>query len=157
LPIASQNQSNWPLMQPLLANPALTPQPSDIAHSRDAYRELLQIRGSSGLFHMQTQAEVQTNLHFLNVGPSQTPGLIVMKLDANSGDFGRYQHIVVVLNATNAQVRFQSPALVGLHLRLHPVQQNSSDPIVGQSTFNSQTGTVVVPGLTTAVFVTSKP
>jgi pullulanase len=41
LPIASQNQSNWPLMQPLLANPALTPQPSDIAHSRDAYRELL--------------------------------------------------------------------------------------------------------------------
>jgi pullulanase len=33
LPIASQNQGNWPLMQPLLANAALTPQPSDIAHS----------------------------------------------------------------------------------------------------------------------------
>ena len=47
---------------------------------------------ASDLFHMQTQAEVQANLHFLNVGPSQTPGLIVMKLDANSGDFARYQH-----------------------------------------------------------------
>ena len=157
LPIASQNQSNWPLMQPLLANPALTPQPSDIAHSRDAYREFLEIRGSSGLFHMQTQAEVQTNLHFLNVGPSQTPGLIVMKLDANSGDFGRYQHIVVVFNATNAQITFQNPALVGLNLRLHPVQQHSADLIVGQSSFNAQSGTVVVPALTTAVFVTGKP
>jgi pullulanase len=35
------------------------PLPADIAHSRDAYRELLQIRGSSDLFHMATQAEVQ--------------------------------------------------------------------------------------------------
>ncbi len=157
LPIASQNQGNWPLMQPLLANPALTPLPTDIAHSRDAYRELLQIRGSSDLFHMQTQTEVQANLHFLNVGPSQVPGLIVMKLDANSGDFGRYQHIVVVFNATNGQVTFQNPGLVGLNLRLHPVQQHSADPIVGQSSSNSQSGTVVVPALTTAVFVSSKP
>ena len=41
----------------------------------------------------------------------------------NGADFGRYQHIVVVFNAT----------------------------------FNSQSGTVIVPALTTAVFVTSKP
>jgi pullulanase len=157
LPIASQNQGNGPLMQPLLANPALTQQPSDTAHSRDAYRELLQIRGSSSPFHMQTQAEVQANLHFLNVGASQTPGLIVMKLDASSGDFGPYQHIGVVFNPANAQVTFQNPALLGLNLHLHPVQQNSSDPIVGQSSSNAQSGTVVVPALTTAVFVTSKP
>ena len=91
------------------------------------------------------------------MGPSQTPGLIVIKLDAGSGDFGRYRHIVVVFNATNAQVTFQNPALVGLNLHLHPVQQNSSDPIVGQSLSNAQSGTVVVPALTTAVFVTSKP
>src|SRR6266404_4398 len=86
LPIASQNLGNWPIMQPLLANPALTPRPADIAHARDALRELLQIRGTSGLFHMHTLAEVQANLHFLNAGPSQTPGLIVMKLDANGGE-----------------------------------------------------------------------
>src|SRR6266404_2933237 len=157
LPIASQNQGNWPIMQPLLANPALTPRPADIAHARDAFREFLQIRGTSGLFHMHTLAEVQANLHFLNAGPSQTPGLIVMKLDANGGDFGRYQHIVVVFNATNAQASFQNSALVGLGLHLHPVQQHSTDPIVGQSSFNAQTGTLIVPRLTTAVFVTGKP
>ncbi len=157
LPIASQNQGNWPIMQPLLANPALTPQPSDIAHARDAFREFLKIRGSSGLFHMHTLADVQANLHFLNTGPSQTPGLIVMKLDTNGGDFGRYQHIVVVFNVTKAQVSFRNSALAGLKLGLHPIQEHSSDPIVGQSSFNSQTGTVAVPALTTAVFVTGLP
>jgi pullulanase len=157
LPIASQNQGNWPIMQPLLANPALTPKPADIAHSRDAFREFLRIRGTSGLFHMHTVAEVQANLHFLNVGPSQTPGLIVMKLDANGGDYGRYQHIVVVFNATNAQMSFQNPELTGLRLHLHPVQQHSTDSLVGQSSFNTQTGTVMVPALTTAVFVTDEP
>jgi pullulanase len=157
LPIASQNLGNWPIMQPLLANPALTPRPADIAHARDAFREFLQIRGTSGLFHMHTLAEVQANLHFLNAGPSQTPGLIVMKLDANGGDFSRFQHIVVVFNATNAQVSFQNSTLVGLGLHLHPVQQHSSDPIVGHSSFNAQTGTLVVPALTTAVFVTEQP
>ncbi len=58
---------------------------------------------------------------------------------------------------TTQQVTFQNPALVGLNLRLHPVQQHSADPIVGQSSFNSQSGTVMVPALTTTVFVTSKP
>ena len=157
LPIASQNQGNWPIMQPLLANPALTPQPADIAHARDAFREFLQIRGTSDLFHMHTLAEVQANLHFLNVGPSQTPGLIVMKLDAHGRDSGRYQHIVVVFNATNAQVSFQNSTLAGLGLHLHPIQRHSADPMVGQSSFNTQTGTLVVPALTTAVFVTEQP
>jgi pullulanase len=129
----------------------------DIAHARDAFRELLRIRGTSGLFHMHTLAEVQANLHFLNVGPSQTPGLIVMKLDANGGDYGRFRHIVVVFNATNAQVSFQNSALVGLGLHLHPFQQNSADPVVGGSSFNSATGTAIVPALTTAVLVTEQP
>jgi pullulanase len=157
LPIASQNQGNWPIMQPLLANPALTPLPADIAHARDAFREFLEIRGTSGLFHMHTLAEVQANLHFLNAGPNQTPGLIVLKLDASGGDYGRYQHIVVVFNATNAQVSFQNSALAGLKLHLHTVEQNSSDPIVRQSSFNAETATLIVPGLTTAVFVAEQP
>jgi len=157
LPIRSQNQGNWSIMQPLLANPALKPQPADIARARDAFRELLQIRGTSGLFHMHTLAEVQDNLHFLNAGPSQTPGLIVMKLDANGGDYGRYQHIVVVFNSTNGQVSFQNSALAGLKLHLHPVQLHSSDATVGQSSFNATTGTVAVPALTTTVFVSEQP
>jgi pullulanase len=157
LPIASQNQSNWPIMTPLLMNSAYTPLPANIAYSNQAFEDLLQIRYSSGLFRMPTFTQVQQNLTFLNTGQSQTPGLIVMKLDANGRDYGQYKHIVVVFNAANEQTTFTDPtAFGGLHLHLHPVQQNSSDPATRQSTFNSQSGTVTVPALTTAVFVSEK-
>ena len=153
LPIASQNQSQWPLMTPLLSNPAYTPQPQNIAGTTAAFQEFLRIRYSSGLFRMATLAEIQRNLTFLNTGVSQTPGLIVMKLDANGGNYGPYKHIVVVFNATNAQVNFTDSRLRGLRLSLHPFQRSSADPIARQSTFNSQQGTATVPALTTAVFV----
>jgi len=153
LPIASQNQGQWSLMTPLLSNSAYTPQPSNIAYSGAAFEELLQIRYSSGLFRMATLAEIQKNLTYLNTGASQVPGLIVMKLDANGGDYGPYKHIVVVFNATNAKIDFLSAQLQGLKLHLHPVQMNSADPITRQSTFNAQQGQFTVPALTTAVFV----
>jgi pullulanase len=156
LPIASQNQSNWPIMQPLLANSAYTPQPANIVYGSEAFQELLEIRYSSDLFRMPTFQEVQQNLSFLNTGQSQTPGLIVMKLDANGRDYGQYRHVVVVFNATNEQTTFTDGRLQGLKLHLHSVQQNSSDPATRQSTFNSKQGTATVPALTTAVFVTEK-
>jgi len=153
LPIASQNEGQWPIMTPLLSNPAYTPLPVNIAYSTAAFSELLNIRYSSDLFRMPTLEEVQQNLTFLNTGQNQTPGLIVMKLDANGRNYGIYKHIVVVFNATNAPVTFTDARLQGLALHLHPVQQNSSDPATRQSTFNSKLGTATVPALTSAVFV----
>jgi pullulanase len=152
LPLASQNGGQWSIMQPLLANPGYTPLPANISYTGSAFRELLQIRYSSDLFHMATFAEVQQNLSFLNEGPNQIPGLIVMKLDSN-GAYQGYQHILVVFNATDSPVTFTDSRLQGLHLHLHPVQQSSSDPVTRQSTFNSQAGSTTVPALTTGVFV----
>jgi pullulanase len=140
-------------MTPLLSNPAYTPQAKNIAATTAAFQELLRIRYSSGLFRMATLGEIQQNLTFLNTGPSQTPGLIVMKLDANGRRYGPYQRIVVVFNATNAQVNYTDSHLRGMKLHLHPEQRSSADPVVRQSTFNSQQGTATVPALTTAVFV----
>jgi pullulanase len=154
LPIASQNQGQWPIMVPLLSDAAYTPLPANIAYSGAAFNELLKIRYSSELFRMPTFEEVQQNLTFLNTGQGQTPGLIVMKLDANGGNYGIYKHIVVVYNATNASVAFTDSRLKGLALHLHPVQRNSSDPATRESTFNGKSGTATVTALTTAVFVT---
>ena len=90
----------------LLSNPAYTPQPANIAYTEAAFQDLLKIRYSSGLFRMATEGDIQQNLTFLNTGPSQIPGLIVMKLDANGGNYGMYKHILVVFNATDGQVNF---------------------------------------------------
>ncbi len=153
LPIASQNGGQWPIMTPLLSNPAYTPQPQNIAYSSRAFREFLQIRYSSGLFRMASFGEIQQNLMFLNTGPNQVPGVIAMKLDANGGDYGRFNHIVVIFNATNQQLTFTDASMQGLRLHLHPVQQSSSDMLTRQSRFDSKAGTATVPALTTAVFV----
>jgi pullulanase len=153
LPIASQNQSEWPIMQPLLANPALDPTPQNISAATKAFQEFMAIRYSSGLFRMQTFHEVQSNLTFLNTGQNQIPGLIVERLDDHGTNYGRFHHVVVFFNGSNAPVNFTGTSLAGMHLHLHPVQQHSSDATVQQSTFNSQQGTATIPALTTAVFV----
>jgi pullulanase len=153
LPIASQNGGQWSILTPLLSDPEYTPQPQNIAYSGNAFREFLQIRYSSRLFRMPTFGEVQRNLTFLNVGPNQVPGLIAMRLNANGGDYGQYTNILVVFNATDQQMTFTDGNLAGLHLRLHPVQRSSSDPLTRQSSFNSKAGSATVAGLTTAVFV----
>ncbi|HEY3626154.1 MAG TPA: pullulanase-type alpha-1,6-glucosidase [Terracidiphilus sp.] len=153
LPIASQNQAQWPIMQPLLANPALAPTPQNISATTQAFQEFMAIRYSSGLFRMATLNEVENYLSFLNTGPSQTPGLIVMRLDDHGSNYGKYHHIVVFFNGGNTQVTFTDASLAGMHLHLHPVQDGSSDPVVKQARFKSQQGTATIPALTTAVFV----
>jgi pullulanase len=140
-------------MTPLLGNPAYAPRPVDISYSGAAFQEFLAMRSGSDLFHMSSSDQVQQNLLFLNTGPNQIPGLIVMKLDAHGHHYQGYQHILVVFNATNSPVTFSSGLLVGEPLQLHPVQQHSKDPIVRQSRFDVRAGAATVPALTTAVFV----
>jgi pullulanase len=156
LPLANVNQSNWPIMQPLLANPALTPSPENISAAAEAFQMLLRIRNSSRLFHMSTLQEIQNNLHFLNTGATQVPGLIVMKLDAGRQDYGPYDHIVVVFNATLSSINFQSDELKNLGLHLHPLELQSSDSATRASRVNGKTGTATVEALTTAVFVSMR-
>jgi pullulanase len=155
LPIASENQSNWPFMQPLLANAALKPTPANIDLSRQVFQDFLSIRASSSLFRMSTLAQVQASLHFLNTGPHQIPGVIVMALNGAAGQCGQYSEVLVVFNATTAAVNFQDNSLKGLRLQLHPLQARSADATVRQATFNGSTGTAGVPALTTAVFVSN--
>ncbi len=99
------------IAQPLLANPALIPKQEDIVASRDALLEFLRIRESSLLFRMESLEEVQANLHFLNAGPNQIPGLILMKLDSNGRDYGAYRSMVVAFNATARAITFADLAL----------------------------------------------
>jgi pullulanase len=161
LPLANVNQAQWPFMQPLLADPALTPQPANLSTAAEAFQIFLGIRSSSRLFHMDSLQEVQNNLHFLNTGTSQIPGLIVMRLDDGDEDHhrhedrGHYNHIVVVFNATASTINFQADSLKGLDLYLHPLQLLSSDPDTRASSFDNRKGTATVKALTTAVFVSN--
>ncbi len=156
LPPADDNRDNWQFMRPRLVEAKLTPEREDIARSSDAFKTMLQIRYSSPLFRLQTAEEVEQRLEFLNTGPEQVPGVIVMSL-ADGGrlpdldpNFGR---VVVVFNATPERHTFKVPELDGLRLLLHPLQRAGNDETVKTSAFYERTSQLSVPAFTTAVFV----
>mgnify|MGYP005840140877 FL=1 len=158
LPPAWDNQSNWPIMAPLLANPALKPDASLMQATYEHFREMLRIRRSTPLFRLRTAAEVERMVSFFNNGPDQIPGLIVMsisdngpsRLDPNIGQ------VVVLFNARPETVTLTIPELANGDLSLHDVQVVSSDERVTQSRYTAD-GTFSVPGRTTAVFVGPRP
>jgi pullulanase/glycogen debranching enzyme len=157
LPVAGKNQDNWPIMQPLLANPDLKPGADHIMQSAALFQELLAMRDSSPLFRLQTLEDVQKRVAFHNTGSAQLPGLIVMSIDDMSDtavDLDRhYEAIVVLVNANDEAQSISLSDLVGQDLALHLVQANSVDDTVKTSTFDSVNGSFTVPGRTTAVFV----
>ena len=151
----AENQPNWPLMEQLLGNPALKPTQTDILSGVNHFQEMLHIRKSSKLFRLETAAQVQEHLSFLNTGTSQTPGLIVMQLtdSMTNGLDPKYDRIVTLFNASDEPATFTAAGLVNRKLQLHSVQANSADPVVRSSQFNKTTGTFTIPPRTTAVFV----
>ncbi|MFS1522935.1 pullulanase-type alpha-1,6-glucosidase [Microbulbifer sp. 2304DJ12-6] len=154
LPMADKNEDKWPLMQPLLANPALAPKRRHRRWSSALFREQLAIRNSSPLFRLPDAEAVAAHVHFLNTGPDQIPGLIVMALSDAEGSFDpRFERIVVLFNGDDDTVAFASDTLRGLPLRPHPRQRRSVDPRLQRASFNRHNGSFTLPGRTTAVFV----
>jgi pullulanase len=158
LPPAQDNQSNWPIMAPLLANPAFTASTGEILASFDHFREALAIRRSSRLFRLRTAAEIVDRVRFHNTGPDQLAGLVAMEVSDPSGSVDRkYLRVVVLFNANDEAQTLHVGHLAGRSLGLHPIQAVSADSIVRTSSFAGATGAFSVPGRTTAVFVELRP
>ncbi|MBB6169999.1 pullulanase-type alpha-1,6-glucosidase [Nocardiopsis mwathae] len=152
LPRARDNEDKWPYARPLLADPALRADCAAIENSRARFGELLRIRASSPVFTLGSAEQVQRRVSFPLSGPQETPGVITMRLDATDVD-PRWSSVTVVFNAS-PHVRTQTvEALRGADTALHPVQAESDDPVVGESSVDPETGTLTVPGRTVAVFV----
>jgi len=148
LPIAEKNLDKWDVMAPLLANPDLEPSRWLQFKSARYFRELLNIRYGSSLFRMRDKESIIDRVSFLNTGPNQTPGLIVMRLKDGNHWWGREQ--LVLFNGSKQEIEFQHEALDSVHYRLHPAQRRSIDWQTRQSRYKH--GTFSVPAMTTAVF-----
>jgi pullulanase-type alpha-1,6-glucosidase len=151
--LPSEGRDKWDLFRPLLANPALKPAKAEILFTVNVFRETLRIRKSSPLFRLRTADDVQKSVSFLNTGPWQIPGLIVMQLtDVDDLDTD-HKAIVVLFNASPETVTFADDSFKDLKFELHPVQAASFDEIIRRADFDTARGMFTIPGLTTAVFV----
>ncbi|HYK01587.1 MAG TPA: pullulanase-type alpha-1,6-glucosidase [Thermoanaerobaculia bacterium] len=153
LPPAGDNQANWPLFQPLLANASLKPATTDIATAAQNFRELLAIRRSTRLFRLRTAADIQARVQTLT---GAAPGVIVMTVSDTDGAVDRQRDLIAVaINATGVAQSHNAASLASRTLTLHPVQAAGSDATVKTSAFAN--GTFTVPARTTAVFVSRRP
>jgi len=155
LPPAEDNEKNWPLFQPLLANAALRPQPADIAFARDAFRDLLAIRASSTLFRLRTAGEVAQRLRFFNVGPQQEPTVIAAHLDGRAYPGAGFAGIRYFINVDKAAHVVVDDAARGKTVRLHPVHGAAAagDKRAAEARFDAATGGFSIPARTAVVFV----
>ncbi len=148
LPFEGENAANWPVAQPLLADPNLSVGRPEILRAVRHMREFLLIRRTSELFRLRTADEVQERLRFHNTGPDQIPGLIVMSLKGRRG-----LDLVVLFNADVEARTFALPEAGSSWFVLHPVLALSDDAVVRASRYDRATRTFRVPARTTAVFV----
>ncbi len=157
LPAANRNAGNWDLMRPILGNNLIKPSSSQIVAARDYMTDLLSIRKDSSLFRLRSGQEVQQRLRFLNVGPSQVPGVVVMALDGVQPTVlpgAKYRQVVVLFNADKVAKSVNVSELRGKQLRLHPVLLNSqADPLAKSASYAADSGSFSVPPRSTVVFV----
>ena len=149
LPPFGDNQGNWDEQRPLLANPDVDIDRSDVRRASRHMREMLRIRKSSKLFRLRTGDDVKERVEFHNTGPGQVPGLVVMSLRGH-----RDVEIVVLFNATTERQDFVlDTGGDDEEFELHRVQRYSRDAVVRTSSYDEDSATFSVPARTTAVFV----
>jgi pullulanase len=156
LPLAQDNQGQWNTIGSLASNIETQVSMSHIALSSAVFKEFVTIRQSSKLFRLTDTQNVIDRVGFHNTGVSQTQGLIVMSLDDGAGleDLDEnVDAIVVVINGTS--IEQSHTILTASNFELHSVQQASADLTVQNASFvvAANSGTFIVPALTTAVFV----
>lgn len=158
LPPAEKNRDRWPVIRDRIARRDLVPGRAELDQTAGAFEDLLAVRRGSALFRLRTAEDVQARVGFLNSGPAQVPGVIVMTLsDALEGapDLDpEWERIVVVFNATPTEQRVTHPAFARNAFELHPRQATGADAVVRTARADRAGSSLVVPARTTAVFVT---
>jgi pullulanase/glycogen debranching enzyme len=156
LPPKSDNGESWPLMQPLLANAALRPAPSDIAFARDVTRDLLAIRASTSLLRLRTTHDIRQRLTFPNSGLNQNPVVLVGHANGKGYAGANFKDLLYLINVDKVAHDITLPEEATKAYQLHPVQAASTGAdarVRSGATADPSTGRFTVPARTTAVFV----
>jgi pullulanase len=151
LPPADDNGKDYALMRPLLANPAIKPQPADIAFARDVFRDLLAVRASTTLLRLRTSEDIRQRLRFFNTGSKQEATVIAAHIDGKDYPGARFGGLAYFINVDKTAHTLAIPELTGRKLRLHPAQR--ADKRVLEAKFDQHSGAVTIPARTAVVFV----
>jgi pullulanase/glycogen debranching enzyme len=159
LPPEPDNGRRWPVMAPLLADPALRPSTADMALARDCALDLLRLRRDLPLLRLGSRERILRQVSFPVSGTEDgRPDVVVMLVEDEGQEpaevvDARHSGLLLVLNASGLPVAQHLPGLVGQEWELATVQREGADPVVRGTVWESAAGTAHVPGLTAAVLV----
>ncbi|AXH97595.1 pullulanase-type alpha-1,6-glucosidase [Ornithinimicrobium avium] len=156
LPPEPDNGRRWPVLAPLLGDPALRPSTQDMRLARDCALDLLRIRRDLPLLRLGSSGRVLDKVSFPVSGTEHgRPDVVVMLVDDTAGEQvdPLLSGVLVVLNLSSGPVRQHVPWLAPERWRLCDVQRDGADPVVRGTTWDAQAGSVEVPALTAAVLV----
>ena len=158
-PRSDKDQANYDLIESVLKT-AQKPAKADMQQMVSYFEELTRLRKENPLLTLGKGEEVIKRVDFRNVGPNQTPGLIVMTIDdgisAGADIDPANDAAVVIINATpNSQTvgdfkdgEDKAITLEGFQLSAAHSKDNS---IAGDASFAN--GQFTVPAWSAAVFV----
>ena len=156
LPMKTENQDSWTVMKPLLANAAIKPTASEIAWTRDAFRDLLKLRASSTLLRLRTADDIKARLSFLNTGAAQLPTVLAARIDGTGYAGAGFKEIIYLVNADKQAQTLTVDALKGRAYQLHPVHlaPGAADRrVAAEASFDAGSGRFVVPARSALVWV----
>ena len=146
------------LMKPFLANAAIKPTATEIAWTRDAFRDLMKIRSSTTLLRLRSAADIKSRLTFHNLGSAQVPTVLVGQINgalpsayAGAG----FKELVYFLNVDKVPQNLTIDVLKNKALVLHPVHTaaGAADKRAATATYTAGTGAFSIPARTAVVFV----
>jgi pullulanase len=156
LPRQSDNGDNWAVMRPFLQSAAsIKPTASDIAFTRDAFRDLLKIRASTTLLRMKTADDIKQRLAFHNTGSTQVPTVLVGQLSGEGYAGAGFKEVVYLINSDKVAQTVAAPALANKGYVLHPVHtaMTATDRRAATASYTAATGAFNVPARTAVVFI----
>jgi pullulanase-type alpha-1,6-glucosidase len=155
LPPAWDNEADWPLLQPLLAREDIRPSVELVDFTRRAFLDLLRIRAQTPLLRLRSADDIQRRLRFLNAGPDQIDGVIVVQIDGSELEGSTHAAVLYAVNADVREHQLPLPGLSAGDWRLHPVQANANaaDKRPKAARLDTRRGLLSLPARTAVVFV----
>ncbi len=156
LPVQDKNGDNWPQIRPLLTNMAIKPTGTEIAWTRDAFRDLVNIRASSTLFRLRTGDDVKARLRFHNTGSGQIPTVLAAQLDGAGYAGAGFRELVYLVNVDKTAQTLVVDVLKDKAFRLHPVHTSpdaADKRPAASARFDGATGSFTIPARTAVVYV----
>ena len=156
LPPAADNATSWPLMAPLLADPALRATPQDIAWARDMARDWLSIRASTTLLRLRTATDIRERLRFFNTGLDQEPTVIAAAIQGRGYPGANFSELLYLVNVDTRAHTLHIQEAAGQPWTLHPVLRRPNHPdaaTLALADADTGSGNFHIPARTALVYV----